>query len=114
MHMNDIGYRHDAINCRGFVAYDDTASGKRRDPGRPIGSNEYPGEPLPSLGRFPPHDRNVSIGLVCNHLPAPHEAGQNRGFGAALREQHQAMAFFCLGSAPVCMIHGYAFTAARW
>jgi dienelactone hydrolase len=29
MHMNDIGYRDDAVNCRGFVAYDDTASGRR-------------------------------------------------------------------------------------
>jgi dienelactone hydrolase len=29
MHMKDIGYRDDAVNCRGFVAYDDTASGKQ-------------------------------------------------------------------------------------
>src|ERR1700710_984835 len=29
MHMNDIGYRDHAVNCRGFVAYDDTVSGKR-------------------------------------------------------------------------------------
>jgi len=29
MHMEDIGYRDDAVNCRGFVAYDDTACGKR-------------------------------------------------------------------------------------
>jgi len=27
--MEDIGYRDDAVNCRGFVAYDDTACGKR-------------------------------------------------------------------------------------
>ena len=29
MHMNDIGYRDDAVNCRRFVAYNDTASGRR-------------------------------------------------------------------------------------
>src|SRR5260370_24220031 len=29
MRMNDIDYRDDTVICRGFVAYDDTASGKR-------------------------------------------------------------------------------------
>jgi dienelactone hydrolase len=29
MRMNDIDYRDDAVICRGFLAYDDTASGKR-------------------------------------------------------------------------------------
>jgi dienelactone hydrolase len=29
MRMNDIDYRDDAINCRGFLAYDDTVSDKR-------------------------------------------------------------------------------------
>jgi dienelactone hydrolase len=29
MHMNDIDYRDDAMICRGFIAYDDMASGKR-------------------------------------------------------------------------------------
>jgi hypothetical protein len=37
-----------------------------------------------SGGGLPPHDRNVSIRLICNHLPAPGQAGQNRGFGSAL------------------------------
>jgi len=29
MHMNNIDYHDDAVICRGFIAYDDTASGKR-------------------------------------------------------------------------------------
>ena len=29
MRMNDIDYRDDTVICRGFIAYDDTASGKR-------------------------------------------------------------------------------------
>ena len=29
MHTNDIDYRDGTVTCRGFVAYDDTASGKR-------------------------------------------------------------------------------------
>ena len=29
MRMNDIDYRDDAVICRGFIAYDDTASSKR-------------------------------------------------------------------------------------
>jgi hypothetical protein len=29
MHMNDIDYHDVAVMCRGFIAYDDTASGKR-------------------------------------------------------------------------------------
>jgi dienelactone hydrolase len=29
MRMNDIDYRDDAVICRGFIAYDDRASGKR-------------------------------------------------------------------------------------
>src|ERR1700709_2946149 len=29
MRMNDIDYRDDAVLCRGFIAYDDMASGKR-------------------------------------------------------------------------------------
>src|SRR5436305_4913173 len=29
MRMNDIDYRDDTVICRGFIAYDDTASGKQ-------------------------------------------------------------------------------------
>jgi dienelactone hydrolase len=29
MHMNDIDYHDDTVICRGFIAYDDTVSGKR-------------------------------------------------------------------------------------
>src|SRR6195256_1212992 len=29
MHMNNIDYHDDAVICRGFIAYDDTARGKR-------------------------------------------------------------------------------------
>jgi dienelactone hydrolase len=29
MRMNDIDYRDEAVICRGFIAYDDTASSKR-------------------------------------------------------------------------------------
>ena len=52
----------------------------------PVGFREYArSQPfLSSLGRFPPHDRNVSIGLICNHVPAPCEAGQNCRFSSAL------------------------------
>ena len=69
--------------------------------------------PLKSLlGGFLLLDRDVSIGLVRNHLPAAGQAGQDRGFGSALRQQHETMAFIGLGSAPVCRVHGYAFAQA--
>lgn len=67
---------------------------------------------LAVLGGFPLFNRDVSIGLVGNHLPAAGQAGQNRGFGSTLRQQHETMAFIRLGSAPVCMVHGYAFAHA--
>ncbi len=67
---------------------------------------------LSSLGGILFHDRDISIGLVRNHLPAAGQAGQDRGFGTALRQQHETMAFLSLGSAPVCMVHVYAFAQA--
>ena len=67
---------------------------------------------LPFPGGFLFLDRDVSIGLVGNHLPAAGQAGQNRGFGSALREQHETMAFISLSSAPIRMVHVYAFARA--
>jgi hypothetical protein len=54
-----------------------------------------------SGGVLPPHDRNISIRLICNHLPAAGQAGQYRGFGSALRQKHQAMTFISLSSAAI-------------
>jgi hypothetical protein len=39
---------------------------------------------LSSGGVLPSHDRNISIRLICNHLPAAGQAGQYSGFGSAL------------------------------
>jgi hypothetical protein len=64
---------------------------------------------LPFLSGFLLHDRNISISLICNHLPATRQARQNRGFGSALRQKHEAMAFISLSSAPFRMIHHNAF-----
>ena len=52
------------------------------------------------------HDRDVSVGLIGYHFPASHEAGQDRGFGSALCQEQETVAFIGLGSAPVCVIHG--------
>jgi hypothetical protein len=35
-------------------------------------------------GSFSFHDCGVSIGLICNHVPAPRQAGEDGGFGSAL------------------------------
>jgi hypothetical protein len=43
--------------------------------------------------------------LIGDHFPAPRQAGQNRGFGAALGQQHQTMTFIGLGSAAICRGH---------
>jgi hypothetical protein len=51
-------------------------------------------------------NRDVSIGLISYHFPASHEAGQDRGFGSALCQEQETVAFIGLGSAPVCAIHG--------
>jgi hypothetical protein len=61
------------------------------------------------MSRFLFHDRDVSIGLVCNHFPAAGQAGQNSGLRPALGEKHEAMAFISLSSAPIGMIHNEAF-----
>jgi len=45
------------------------------------------------------HDRDISIGLIGYHLPASSEACQNRGFGSALRQKHQAITLLGLNPA---------------
>ena len=67
-------------------------------------------QPLPLLSGFSPHDRGVSIRLVRDHFPATCQAGQDSGFGTALREKHEALTFISLSSAPIRAIHDYAFT----
>jgi hypothetical protein len=49
------------------------------------------GGPAFSSG-LPFHDRDISVGLVGDHLPASGEARQNGGFGSALRQKHEATA----------------------
>jgi hypothetical protein len=51
------------------------------------------------LSSFALHDRDVSISLIGDHVPATGEAGEDGGLGAALRQKHQAMTFFGLGPA---------------
>jgi hypothetical protein len=58
-------------------------------------------------GGFFFHDRDVSIGLICDHFPVPRQARQNSGFGPALREKHEAIAFINLSSATIRVIHDY-------
>jgi hypothetical protein len=58
-----------------------------------------------SLSGVLSHDRNIAVGLIGDHFPAPCEAGQNRGFGSALGQKHQTVTFIGLGSAPVCRGH---------
>lgn len=63
------------------------------------------GAVLPSLGCFFSHDRGIAISLIGYHSPAPCQACQNRRFGAALRQKHEAMTCIGLGSAPICLVH---------
>jgi hypothetical protein len=51
------------------------------------------------------HDRNISVGLVRNHLPTSRKACQNRGFGSAPSQKHEAMTFLGLRPAPTCFVH---------
>jgi hypothetical protein len=60
------------------------------------------------LGTFLFPDRDVSIDLICNHFPAACQAGQDRGFGSALRQKHEAVTFVSLVSAPIRLVHDYA------
>jgi hypothetical protein len=60
---------------------------------------------LSFLSGFLFHDSDVPVSLICYHLPAPRETGQNRGFGSALCQEHEAMTFVGLSSAPICVIH---------
>jgi hypothetical protein len=39
------------------------------------------------------HDRDIPIGLIGDHLPASGKAGQDRGFGSALRQEDEAVTF---------------------
>jgi hypothetical protein len=48
------------------------------------------------------HDRDIPVGLICDHLPATPEARQNRGFRSALSQEHQAMTFLSLRPATAC------------
>jgi hypothetical protein len=60
---------------------------------------------LPSLSCFFSHDRGIAISLIGYHSPAPCQACQNRRFGAAPRQKHEAMTFIGLSSAPICLVH---------
>jgi hypothetical protein len=44
----------------------------------------------------------VSVDLVGYHFPASGKAGQNRSFGAALRQEQEAIAFFGPRPAAAC------------
>jgi hypothetical protein len=55
------------------------------------------------------HDRDVSVGLISYHFPASHQAGQDRGFGSALCQEHETVTFIGLGAAPVCAVHCSSF-----
>jgi hypothetical protein len=46
------------------------------------------------------HDRDIAVGLVGDHLPASHQARQNRRLGSALRDKHETVTFLGLGPAP--------------
>jgi hypothetical protein len=45
------------------------------------------------------HDRDISVGLVGDHLPASHQARQNRGLGSTLRDKHETLTFVSLSPA---------------
>jgi hypothetical protein len=51
------------------------------------------------------HDRDIPVGLICDHLPATPEASQNRGFRSALGQEHQAMTFLSLRPATACFAY---------
>jgi hypothetical protein len=51
------------------------------------------------------HDRDISVELIGDHLPTSVEACQNRSFGSALRQQHEAMAFLSLSAAAICFAY---------
>jgi hypothetical protein len=53
----------------------------------------HPDHPLPFLSGFFFHDRDISVGLICYHLPTSHKARQNRSFSSALCQEHEAMTF---------------------
>jgi hypothetical protein len=57
---------------------------------------------LSLLSGFASHDGDVSISLIGDHIPAAGEAGEDGGFGSALRQKHEAMTFLSLGSATGC------------
>jgi hypothetical protein len=51
------------------------------------------------------HDRDISVGLVGYHLPASCKARQNRSFGSALCQEHEAMTFLSLRPATACFAY---------
>jgi hypothetical protein len=60
---------------------------------------------LPFLSSVFFHDRDISVGLIGNHLPASHKARQNRSFGSTLCRKHEAMTLLGLGPAPSSFLH---------
>jgi hypothetical protein len=61
--------------------------------------------PLSFLNRVFLHDRNISVCLVSNHLPASSKARQNRSFGPALRQEHETMTFLGMSPATACFAY---------
>ena len=61
--------------------------------------------PVAPLSGFCFHNRDVSVGLISYHFPASHKAGQDRGFGSALCQEHETVTFIGLGSAFICAVH---------
>jgi hypothetical protein len=59
----------------------------------------------PFLSGVSSQNRDIPIGLVRDHVPTPREAGQNRGFGSALGQEHQTVTFIGLSPAPICGVH---------
>jgi hypothetical protein len=51
------------------------------------------------------HDRNISVSLVRYHFPTSRQASQNRGFGSALSQKHEAMTILGLRPAAICFVH---------
>jgi hypothetical protein len=53
------------------------------------------------------HEFGVSVQLVGNHFPTTDESFQDRGFGIVLRRRQQLPAFYQIGPATICAVHGY-------
>jgi hypothetical protein len=46
-------------------------------------------------------NRELSVGLISYHFTASRKAGQDRGFGFALGQEHETVTFIGMGSAPL-------------